>query len=122
MAFTRKIDYKRFDSRRVPRKIFFSLKFIPVLIIVLFAVFLIMDNGVFTGLTLNNDIIDQTNQNNQETRESSSPESLFAGPLFYFVSVFIVLVIVMIVILSENRRRKKIVEQVEYLGSMDIGD
>jgi ABC-type Fe3+ transport system permease subunit len=122
MAFTRTIEHRNFDSRRVPRKIFFSLKFIPVLIIVLAVALIIVTNTVnksdFTGSTVNNEAIDA--QVNQDTQQSKGSSSFFLSPLFYFVSVFVVLIVVMFLVLGENRRRKKVSAQMEYLGGMDL--
>jgi hypothetical protein len=111
---TRKVDIGKFDSRNMPRKVFFSLKFIPVVIILLVLALVLLTNffnkGDFTGSTVDNDMI-------KENRVSGS---LFVSPLFYFGSVFVILVVVIVVVLNENRRRKRLVESMEYIGNMDM--
>jgi len=74
-----------------------------------------LNKSNFTGSTVNNEAIDA-----QVNQESKNPGSFFVSPLFYFVSVFVVLVVVMFFVLGEGRRRKKVAEQMEYLGGMDM--
>ena len=63
MAYTRAIEHNKFDSRRMPRNIFFSLKFVPIVIILLAVVLIIVmnvnseKNTDFTGSTVNGDVI-----------------------------------------------------------------